>query len=247
MRETYRKSALLICSVFLLIAAYGCEDLKKSPDAAVRNEEDHEMVRIERFKENVRRDGDTLYLKIESGAYLVLKDTRSCDPALPCDYQFIDYYSSLGFYLIFAGYYEGEDYIMISDKDGKEYSVKELPRLSPDKERFVSVSACEAFCMNGVFIWRIVDDGLVAELYYEPEEYARYDFIQWKDDKTIELTKKIYSAEQLCPKFDFMTIPVTLRLEEGGWKFHDDLSSPSIRCGPDQIDSIPSVNHSSEE
>lgn len=239
MKDTYRKSALLVCTVSLLIVAYGCSGLKKSPDGVVQ-EDDREMLRIERFKENVRRDGDTLYLKIESGAYLAFKDTQSCEPPLPCDYEFIDYYRDLGFYLIFVGYYEGEDYVMISDKDGKEYSVKELPRLSPDKERLVSVSACDAFCVNGVFVWRIADNGLVSELFYEPAEYARYSFIKWMDDKTIELTKKIYSTEQLCPKFDFMTVPVALRLEEGGWKFYDDISSRDIRCGPDQVDSTPS-------
>lgn len=240
MKDTYRKSALLVCVVSLLIVAYGCVALKKNLDGEVQNEENQEMLRIEKFKENVRRDDDTLYLKVESGAYLAFKDTQSCDPPLPCDYEFVDYYSDLGFYLIFVGYYEGEDYIMISDKDGKEYSVKELPRLSPDKERFVSVSACEVYCINGVFIWRIVDNGLVSELFYEPEEYTRYNFIQWKDDKTIELAKVTYSSEQICPKSDFLTVPVTLRLEDGDWKFYDDLSRRNIRCGPARTDSTPS-------
>ncbi len=239
-KNAYRKSALLVCVVSLLIVAYGCVPLKKNPDGAVQNEEDHEMLRIERFEENVRREGDTLYLKVESGAYLAFKDTQSCEPPLPCDYEFVDYYGDLGFYLIFVGYYEGEDYVMISNKDGKEYSVKGLPRLSPDKERFVSVSACEVYCINGVFIWRIVDNGLVLELSYEPEEYARYSFIQWKDDKTIELAKKIYSTEQLCPKSDFMMVPVTLRLERGDWKFYDDSSRRNIRCDPACTGSTPS-------
>jgi len=239
-RNRTSAKAFLLITIFPFIFLNGCAALKKSPDGAVQIEEGHEMLRIERYKENVRRDGDTLYLKVGSGAYLAFKDTQSCDPPLPCDYEFVDYYSDLGFYLIFAGYYEGEDYIMISDRDGKEYSVKELPRLSPGKERVVSVSACDAFCINGVFIWRIVDDGLVSELFYEPEEYARYSFIKWKDDNTIELAKKIYSTEQLCPEFDFMTVPVTLRLEEGGWKFYDDLSRSNIRCGPGQINFTPS-------
>lgn len=240
MKETYRKRALLVCAVSLLVVAYGCAGLKKSPDGAVQNEEYQEMLRIERFKENVRRDGDTLYLKTESGTYLTFKDTQSCDPPSPCDYEFVDFYSDLGFYLVFVGYYEGEDYIMISDKDGKEYSVKDIPMLSPDRERVVSISTCGAFCINGVFIWRIVDGGLVSELFYEPGEYARYSFIKWEDALTIELTKKIYSTERLCPEFDFMMVPVTLRLEEGGWKFYDDLSSRDIRCGPDQVDFTPS-------
>lgn len=236
MKDRYRKSALLICIVSLLIISYGCAAFEKSTNGAVQNEEDLEKLRIAKFEKNVRRDGDTLYLKIESGAYLAFKDAQSCDPPSPCDYEFIDYYSDAGFYIIFVGYYEGEDYIMISDKNGKEYSVKDLPRLSPGKERIVTVSACEVYCINGVFIWRIVDDGLVSELFFEPEGYVRYSFIKWKDDKTIELVKKVYSTEQLCRESDFMTVPVTLRLEEDGWKFHDDLNSRNIRCGPNLID-----------
>lgn len=192
-----------------------------------------ESVRIAKYPDNVRRDGDTLYLKTESAANLELKDTKSCTYPSPCDYEFLDYYSDLGFYLIFAGYYEGEDYILISDGDGKEYSVKELPRFSPDKERVVSVSACEVYCNNGVFIWRIVGDGLVSELFYEPEEYARYSFVKWKDNMTIELTKKMKSTEQLCPRSDSIIVAVTVQLEEGGWRFYDDLNRQNIRCGPD--------------
>jgi len=230
-KETYRKSALLAYVVSLLIVAYGCTAFNKSPDGTVQNEEDQEMLRIERFEENVRRDGDTLYLKLKSGAYLAFRDAQSCEPPSPCDYEFVDYYGDLGFYLVFVGYYEGEDYVMISDRDGKEYSVKELPKLSPDKERIASVSSCDAFCINGVFVWRIVNGGLVSELFYEPEEYARYGFVKWMDDKTIDLAKKVYSSAQICPESDFMTVPVTLRLEDGGWKFHDDSSRRDIRCG----------------
>ncbi len=126
---------------------------------------------------------------------------------------------------------------MISDKDGKEYSVKELPIFSPDNERVVSVSACEVYCNNGVFIWRILGDELVSELFYEPDVYARYSFIKWKGNKTIELDKNVHSTEQSCPKSDFMIMPVTLRLEEDGWKFYDDLSNRNIRCGPEHIGS----------
>lgn len=191
-----------------------------------------ESVRIAKYPDHVRRDGETLYLEIESGAYIALKDTQSCVYPSACDYEFLDYYSDLGFYLVFAGYYEGEDYILISDGDGKDYSVKELPSFSPNKERIVSVSACEVYCNNGVFIWHIVGDGLVSELFYEPEEYARYSFVKWKDDRSIELTKKINSTEQLCPKSDSMMLTVTLQLEEGGWRFYDDLNRQNIRCGP---------------
>lgn len=239
MKKNHTKKALLTLLAFLLIFACGCTGFKKSPDRAVQNEE-QERVRIERFKENVRRDGDTLYLRMESGSYHTLKDIPNCDPSSPCSYEFVDYYSDPGFYIIFVGYVEGEDYIMISGKDGKGYSVQDLPRLSPHKERVVSVSSCDAYCRNGVFIWRIVENELVSELFYEPEEYARYGFMQWKDDKTIELTKKIMSTEQLCTKFDFMTMPVTLRLEDDGWRLYSDFNNRDIRCGPDQVDSIPS-------
>lgn len=240
MEETYKKIALLVYVLSLLIVAYGCASLKKSSNGAVQNEEGQETLRIERFKENVRRDGDTLYLKVESGAYLTLKDPKSCDLYLPCDYEFVDYYSDQGFYLIFAGYYESQDYIMISDKDGKEYSVNHLPILSPDKERFISASACEAFCINGVFIWRIVDGDLVSELFYKPfeppvNEYALYSFIEWTDNKTILLSKYIRSIKEFCPKTLDMTHPVVLKLEDGEWRFYEDLSRDTVKCGPNEI------------
>lgn len=233
MKETNAKIVLLACAVSLFIVAYGCAALKKSPDVAVQNnEEDQENLRIERFKENVRRDGDTLYLKTGSDALLAFKNAQSCMPSSPCDYEFVDYYGDLGFYLIFVGYYEGEDYVMISDKDGKEYSVKEVPKVSPDETRIISVSACDAYCINGVFVWRVVNGRLVSELFYVPEEYAQYSFVKWVDDRTIELAKKVYASRQICQESDFMTVPVKLELEDGGWRFHDDLSRRDIKCGP---------------
>lgn len=224
----------------VLAVLSGCSGLIKGPGEAVRNEEDREMMRIKRFEENVKRDGGTLYLKTGSRAYLTYKDLEHCVPMSPCDYEFIDYWSDPGFYVVLVGYHEGEDYLIISDTDGKEYRVYSLPRLSPDKKLIVTAFGNEAgYTVSGVFIWRIVGGGLVSEYSYRPNQYALYGFVEWKDHKTVRLVKVVYSTEELCPGTNIMTIPVNLRLEDGEWRFQDDITSRAVKCGSDQIDFSP--------
>ncbi|NIQ06855.1 MAG: hypothetical protein GWO20_14355, partial [Candidatus Korarchaeota archaeon] len=154
----------------MLIVAYGCAALNKGPDGTVQNEEDEEMLRIERFKENVRRDGDTLYLKLDSGDYLGLSDLTDCSRWETCTlYRFVDYLEDVGIYLVSVDYYEGFEYLMVSAKSGEKYMVPAFPKFSPDRKRFVAVSADDSgYNENGVFVWRLEDDGIVSELSYRP-------------------------------------------------------------------------------
>lgn len=205
--------------------------------AASRGEEIEipEMKQIKKFKENVRRDGDTLYLKTTSGAYVTLRDTPACDPLSPCWYEFIDYFKDTGFYVLYLTYFEGMDHLMISDKDGRKHSVNELPMVSPDKLRVVTVAAADAFSINGVFVWRLEANKVISEFWCEPKEYALYEFIGWKDNNTVLLNNYAHSSKKLDSKTFGMTHNAVLKLEKGGWRIHDDLSGDTVKCRPNRI------------
>ena len=220
---------MLLC-LAVLIGLFGCAGAKENLDEADRQERAQEKVRIERFKENVKRDGDTLYLKTESGKYLAFKDTQDCDPLSWCSYELIDYYKDSGFYLLGVGTIELLDYMMISEKDGKEYLVMEPPTLSPDRKRIVTAIASDYMDINGIFIWRFQDGLLIPELSYKPSSKSSYGkyfyFKRWKDNKTIEAYKQSLTNKHLCPNSNFTEIELTLRLEDGVWNVYKE----SINC-----------------
>ena len=193
----------------------------------------NERARIKEFSSHAKRDGDTLYLSMKSGADVGLADSKDCEasPDTCKGYQFLNYFETKGFYLVYVRHYEGFDYIMVSDETGDIQSISDFPQFSPDNERFVVVSADETgYGTNGVFIWRLENGGLASELSYEPEEYALYGFVAWEGDKTILLSKLTDSDKALCPASDFMRVPVTLKREGDGWRFHKDLSVEAVTC-----------------
>ena len=188
-----------------------------------------ELEQTKKFAVFVKRDGDTLYLKLGSGSYSTLTDMKECSGWDTCKlYRFVDYFKDVGFYIVFVGYYEGYEYLMVSDKTGENCLVHEAPEVSPDKKRFVAVSASEAHNINGVFIWRFEDDNIIPELSYEPDEYALYEFVAWKDNFTIHLAKFTRSDKSFCPASNFMRVPVSLRLDNGIWRFDELLSN--VKC-----------------
>ncbi len=207
-------------------------------DSSAIFKEDEEGLLINRFKEHVKRDADTLYLKTESGAYRTYTNSQGCDPLSWCDYRFVDYFDDVGFYLLSLGTHERDDYLMISDREGKEYFIRARPHLSPDRGHLLTLWVCStfSFCDDRATIWRVDGDEIVSEYTYKFEDSTFYAFVAWQDDKSVKLLKLTDSTDELCPGSDRMTIPVVLRFEEGGWQMHDDLKGRSVECGSENID-----------
>lgn len=239
--RTLKKAVFSVLTVSILLVSFlGVSSSWAASFGAYLDEvRGEEPKQLEKYKDRVRRDGNLLMLKTDSGAYITFGDTLGCDPVSWCRYIFLDYYKDTGFYVIFVRAHEGDTYIMISEKNGKEYYVMESPKLSPDRKRIVTVSASEHADSNGVYIWRMGEDELTSELSYKPfavKKRAYYYFKRWKDNKTIELTKQVRANRDRCPHSNFMMVPVTLHLEDGGWKLYDDLSAQSVECGPKIIE-----------
>jgi hypothetical protein len=192
-----------------------------------------EADQIEKFKENVKREGDTLFLKTGSGSFVTLKNNPECEGYGSChSYEFEDYYKDIGFYLIEHNYWEGGGVIMISQSDGEIYQISDMPRFSPDNKRLVTVPSDPdtGYYDNGVFVWRIEDGKLIDEFSYTPTKYATYGFLKWKDNKSIKLKKWLRSSKGLCPEYKYMKIPVSLKVEENNWKMYEDLSPSLVQC-----------------
>ena len=192
-----------------------------------------EAEQIEKYKENVKREGDTLLLKNKSGTYISLKDSPKCENYETCfAFKFIDYFMDAGFYVIENYYYEGGEVMMVSENNEKKYFIHELPMLSPDKKHIVTIpnNLDTGDGESGVFIWRFDGGKLIQEFSYRPIEYYVFENLKWKSNSHIELKEWLRSSKGLCPETDFMTIPVSLKLDDGDWKLYKDFSSDSVDC-----------------
>lgn len=182
-----------------------------------------------------RKEGNILYLKLKSGNYVVLADSEDCEysPNTCNVYHFIDHITERGFYIVEVGYYEGGEYLMISDKTGEKDQIHDLPNISPDRRRFVTVPKDEAYGVTGVFIWRFEDSEIISEFFFVPKEYAFFEFIGWEDNDTILLKKLMYANKEFCPEGRMMTAPVTFKLDNSGWRFIENLNNDTVKCEPD--------------
>jgi hypothetical protein len=212
-------SLALLCATVIPSVAFGSDGLEQF----IPNFNEEEL--LEKYKENIRRDGDTLYIKTKANTELSLKNAPQCYTIRPCSYMFLGYIQDKGFYVVMAGYGEGTSFKMISDKDGSISDIHNVPILSPDRNRVINTSAGAPYDINGVFIWSFNGNKLAEELHYNSEERTQYYFIKWKDNKTVLL----FNTES-CFGTNKMAIPVTLRLEKDGWRFHDDLESKAMKC-----------------
>lgn len=192
-----------------------------------------EMKRIEKFEGTVKREGDTLLLKSKSNTYISLKNSPGCENQDNCSsFIFVDYFRDAGFFLVKAYYWEEVEHIMISESDGKKYNVHELPILSPDKRRLVTVpdDTNTGYIENGIFIWRVEGTEIILEFSYDPEKIATYKALKWKGNRLIELEKWILPSGGPCPKRSFLIVDVELKLEADGWKMHEGFSPGSPKC-----------------
>lgn len=224
---------LLFLVVVCLIAVTFIPDISFAKSSKWLKREVQEMERFKKFEGIVKRKGDTLLLKSNSGTDISLKNSPGCENYETCiSFIFFDYFKDVGFFLVKSYYWEGTEHIMISESDGKEYYIHELPMFSPDKRYIVTVpdDVDTGYDENGVFIWRIEGKEIISEFSYVPMEYATYEFVRWKDNNYIELKKWLRSSKELCPETDFMIIPISLEKEADGWKLYKYLSLDSVQC-----------------
>lgn len=220
--------AILISIIAILIPDISNAKAIKDPKRAAL-----EASQIENFKEKVRREGDTLFLKASSGSDISLKNSPGCKNYETClYYEFADYFKEVGFYVVHTILWEGGGVMMVSESDGKQYYVYDLPMLSPDNKHIVTAphDIETGYEENGVYIWRIDGNKLIPKFSHNPMEYAEYEFVRWKNNKSIELRKWLHSSKKLCFETRYMIVPVNLKMEADGWKLYVDFSPDSVEC-----------------
>lgn len=229
---TKSKSFFLIAVVIsILITLFF--DISSAISSNEQERDAQEATQIARFKDSVKREGDTLLLKSKSGTFISLENDHRCGNYATCfSFKFFDYFKDIGFYVIENYYLEGGQVMMVSDSDGEKYFIHELPLLSPDKKHIVTIpdNIDTGDGESGVFVWRFNGGKLIQEFSYRPREYFVYKSMQWKNNSHIELKEWLRSSKGLCPETRYMIVPVNLKMEDGDWKLYEDYSSDSVKC-----------------
>jgi hypothetical protein len=199
-----------------------------------------EQVRIAKYSEYARRDGDTLYLKLNSGMEKSFKNLTGCNETGECTYyEFKEHLADLNLYVLDIHFYEGGHYLVISGISGKSYLMYAYPKVSPDRVHLVAVSDNEGGgSENSIHLWRIEQSELIEEFSYNTEGLGYFNwnyFSEWQDNNTVIIKRlSINSSLTPCLKSDAFEAQFALRNENNIWKLDKEVIEGTVNCPPFQ-------------
>ncbi|OGC85492.1 MAG: hypothetical protein A2142_07545 [candidate division Zixibacteria bacterium RBG_16_48_11] len=175
-----------------------------------------ENRQLKKHSSYVWRSGDTLALKLESGDTLLLKNDRVDGEGTTVHYL-RHYCRDLGYFLVYRGYYEGFDYLLINDRTGKQTTLREIPVLSPDARRLVTTvtDLVADYLVNGIQIWRFTDHDLVLEWSFDSGGLIGYSNAVWADSATIGLYRVEWEGH------DYKRTPLVLTKGGESWELRE--------------------------
>lgn len=165
----------------------------------------------------VSRDGRTLKVSLSHGSPIEFKDCLDCGPEKDVEHYLVDRFTDPAAVLIYRQFYESDDYVLVL-ADGGRIDIPSYPVFSPDKKKFVVVSAAEAFNWNGLELWD-KDNGnrYTRRLHFEPKGNDMYRFLAWdgNDKVKLEATRNDNDSDQtVCQG-------AVLEFQHNSWVVHD--------------------------
>lgn len=163
------------------------------------------------------RRGDELLLTFRNGAVETYKDA----PAGEDDenYVFYDYFPEHRLFLVNVNHDEAQDWLLISQMDGRKEKIVAPPRYSPDRKWLASVNWIEALDEgnNGFDIVSAAFDSPVPSFHYRPSGYALFEFVRWESNDRLKMKVTIEAGQ---------TFPVEVVRENDTWHLKWPLPTP---------------------
>ena len=176
-----------------------------------------ERLQLPKYPQANRQKGE-LKLALKTGKVVVFTDRqKDPDDNEAQHYFFRDYLRGLGYFLIQALLYEDAGYYMVNDQTGEKSFLQDLPILSPDKSKLVTIRYDLVYLpRNTIQIWRFDPGHLIKEWEFDAENKWGPAGGVWLDNDTISFTKKILKQDYSC-----IDVPMILKKGPGGWKFSE--------------------------
>lgn len=142
-----------------------------------------EVKNIQNDSDKVQRMGDTLRIKTTAKDVFIVNNDSDTDEYAHYTYQ--SYIKNIDQYLVFGGFYEWHNYLLIDGKTGAQTVLWGSPVVSPNGEYIVSGNAdlVAQFTDNGIQLFanagapKIIGERILQ--LWGPEE------IRWSDNKTL--------------------------------------------------------------
>lgn len=143
---------------------YSIEPITESAFNAVHtdNEDTSELRNIQRDANLVHRNGDTLFLKKTDGTYLHLINNYSESDDSFANYSYQYYLDDLGYYVVYAGFWEWYNYLIIHPSTEKIIYACGPPVVSPDLKSIMTYNEdlFAGFTFNGFECYTVEKDSL---------------------------------------------------------------------------------------
>lgn len=177
-----------------------------------------ETQMIRAYSDTVKRAGKKLTFKMRGGGEVAFADENTgIESDSSVSYQFVDRLAAVGYYLVHIQYWEGDEYRMVNETNGRHFDIPVKPEISPGKKRLAAVSASDAYNFNGIEVWRFMKGRMKREWKLEPEGHPAFHFIAWDGDDAFRVGKYA-SAEQNDMKQKRVLEVHLAKRGPGGWK-----------------------------
>lgn len=140
-----------------------------------------ESLLLKKRDAKASRDGASLHVMTSRGPVIftdTLDEEKDPNGAL---FRYLGYYPDIGQHLIGVVYYEGNDYVLVSNPTANAVYTGDNPHVSPSQKRIVVADAHVAYAPNLIQIWTLEGGRLRLE-HSEPSKADSAHFVRWEDD-----------------------------------------------------------------
>jgi len=184
-----------------------------------------ESACIAKVGASVVRRGGALRLKFNNGASRTYTDSTAAackkGPYDNCkNYMLYDYFPEHGLFLVNVGYNESQQWLLVSQKDGKQVQVVAQPGYSPGRKWLASVYWTEGpdDGNNGVDIVPANFDLIGSAFHYRPTEYELWEDVGWDGDDRLLLNVTWHPGGD--PTGELATWPAEAVRVMGAWRLN---------------------------
>ena len=178
------------------------------------------------------RQGDSLHVMTLRGPVIftdTLDEFKHVEGGL---YLYLGYYPDIGQHLVRVFYYEGRNYVLVSNTTAEAVFTGDTPHVSPLRKRIAVADAGIAYTPNQIRLWALESGRLRLE-HSEPSKTLSASFIRWEDDESFTVDEYDSERSDQCPKE--MSCPwlhYTYRWD-GGSLTKSEAKEPHFRCEKD--------------
>ena len=151
-----------------------------------------EEVQLPRLPSLAVRDKLDLRVSLYPSGTTTFTDTETLRGGR--SYSLWDFMSEINAVVLYVTDGDDASFVLLQRTTGRKIELPADPKLSPDRQRLVTVDFCENRCTNEVALWRVTRDSVRKELSWRPAATWTDASATWKDAQTIAIEYSVAGA-----------------------------------------------------